>query len=364
MTPRLGRSPKRPHAVVPRLAVTVGALAALATAARADRVTVKGTTLEGTVTGVTAKHVEMKTVYGEGTLTIPVADVEAITTDGRVFVVYGDGRETVGRVFGIRDGALLVGDDPEHVTAVELAAVHRVLDAGTVETSRLGALRRTFSLWAGNVDLSFAATQATTDTTALGIGFRAVRAREPTRLILESAYRYSTQEQRNEVRETITDSLSGLARGEYDFRPRWYAFGSADALYDAIQKLSYRVVPKAGVGYKLVDTEVLLWSAELGFAYVFERFFGGDTNDFASIAVGSELGWTLPYDATLRARADYLPALNDPADYLLRGQLSLAVPLVDFLAFKVSLVDEYDSTPAADTDRNSLATLVGLSLLF
>jgi len=51
-------------------------------------------------------------------------------------------------------------------------------------------------------------------------------------------------------------------------------------------------------------------------------------------------------------------------DFLLRGETSLLVPLISKLSFKVSLVDLYDSSPADDTQKNSLATLVGLSLGF
>jgi len=51
-------------------------------------------------------------------------------------------------------------------------------------------------------------------------------------------------------------------------------------------------------------------------------------------------------------------------DFLLRGETSLLVPLISKLSFKVSLVDLYNSSPADDTQKNSLATLVGLSLGF
>jgi hypothetical protein len=348
-----------------RRAAFILALGTLASAARADRVTVKGTTLEGTVTAVTGKTVEMKTVYGKGTLSIAVDDIEAITTDGRVYVAHGDGEEAVGRILGIREGTLLVGEDPTQAERVDLGTINRVMAAEAVETSRLGRLRRTFSLWSGNFDVSFAATSATVDTTATAVAFRAVRTHAPTRFILEGAYRYGTEKRKDETQSTIADNIYGRVRGEYDFLPRWYAYGSGDVLYDAIQQLSYRAVPTAGVGYAIVDEKTLRWTAEAGGAYVFERYFGGETNDFFSIAFGSELVWSLPRDAELRARADYLPAVSDWAnDYLLRGQLALTVPLIDFLAFKASLIDEYDSTPAPDTDPNSLATLVGLSLLF
>ena len=49
--------------------------------AAADRVTVKGTVLEGTVKSITAKHVVLETVYGKGDLVIKTEDVSAIETD-------------------------------------------------------------------------------------------------------------------------------------------------------------------------------------------------------------------------------------------------------------------------------------------
>ena len=73
-------------------------------------------------------------------------------------------------------------------------------------------------------------------------------------------------------------------RGEYDLTQRLLAFGSADAEYDAIQDLSVRAVPKAGLGYKLYETKTDFFQVEGGGAYVYQRYFGGDTEDYFAIA--------------------------------------------------------------------------------
>jgi len=50
--------------------------------------------------------------------------------------------------------------------------------------------------------------------------------------------------------------------------------------------------------------------------------------------------------------------------YLLRGEAALIIPMVRALSFKASVVDVYNNAPAADAERNSLATMVGLTTEF
>jgi hypothetical protein len=73
-----------------RFARVLAAALALAAPARADKVTVRGITLEGTVLSVTSANVSMKTIYGDGTLTFKIADVTRIETAGRLRVYHGE----------------------------------------------------------------------------------------------------------------------------------------------------------------------------------------------------------------------------------------------------------------------------------
>ncbi|HEV7733938.1 MAG TPA: DUF481 domain-containing protein [Candidatus Binatia bacterium] len=342
------------------LAITLLVLAT----AHADEITVKGDTLKGTVTKVTPETIEFETVYGKGALTIDIADIERVTTDDAQHVFHGDD-ETVGRIVGIESGVLLIGDTPESATRVELASIHSTLPDPVVQKSVLGKLKRRFRYWSGNLDLGFAATQSTVDTTDVGGAFRAERKKAPTRLLLTGDWRYGTQKKRSEERSTLTDQVLGLVRGEYDLTERWFAYGQGDAEYDGIERLSLRAVPQAGVGYRVFKTKDSFVALTGGGGYVYERFFGGDTNDYVTVIFGGEAEIALPYDAVFRASAGYLPSVSDWAnDYLLRSGASLTVPVWEWIAFKASVTDDYDSTPAPDTTRNTLTTLVGLSLLF
>src|SRR5262249_19210218 len=141
-------------------------------------------------------------------------------------------------------------------------------------------MRSMWRYWSGNFDLGFNVQQATTDTTGFLVGFKTVRSKEPTRLTLASSYRYGTQKETGKERPIAQELGLGPVRGEHDITPRFYGFGSGDATYDGVQRLSIRGVPKAGLGYviwedKLDELKRNFLSLEAGPSWVYERYFGG-----------------------------------------------------------------------------------------
>jgi hypothetical protein len=163
-------------------------------------------------------------------------------------------------------------------------------------------------------------------------------------------------------------------RGDYELTARFYSFASGDATYDAIQRLSIRGVPKLGLGYlvweeKLDETRRNFFSVEAGGAWVYEKYFRDprdqDHRDFFAVFFGAGVGYYLPYGAIFSAHVDYLPAIEDfTGDYLLRGEAGLTLPVVDPIAVKLGILDEYDSTPADGAQANALYFTSALSLLW
>ena len=115
-----------------RIVVASLLLALICDAGRADEVTVKGTVLSGTVTAVTSDGIKFDTVYGEGTLTIPYANIERLVTEKDFDTMYGEDGKSVGRLVGFDEGTLLVGEDPESATRIAVATIV----AGNLRTIR------------------------------------------------------------------------------------------------------------------------------------------------------------------------------------------------------------------------------------
>ena len=331
----------------------------------AGEVSVQGEVLQGVVVGVTAEGVQFETIYGKGVILIPYADIERLESDARFVVLYGDAGEARGRLLGASEGELLVGEAPEEVVRVATGEIFRSFGEQEFEDSGLEALRSRYRFWRGNLDFGFAATQATNDTGSVDVGLQVERRKDPTRLLLTGRYRYTVQEKQDEPKDTIENEVRGLLRGEYNITKRFFVFASATAEYDEIESLSIRTVPKGGAGYRIWQSPKGFLSGDVGFAYVYQRFFGGDTEDYTAASLGSEAEYQLPYDAKLTARGEYLPSLEEPTgNYLLRGSAALGVPMLSWLDLKFSVFDEYNNRPAADAKRNKLTFTAGLSLLF
>lgn len=332
---------------------------------RADEVTVKGTVLQGTVTALSATNVEFKTVYGKGTLTIPFADIQNLTTEASCVVYHGEEATSTGRLLGIEKGKLLVGASRATATPVDVSTI--LFMRGT-EAAGVGGLRSQWRHWHGDAEAALHVQRSTTDATGFLLGLNATRAKDRTRFTFGASYRYATEKIHDESRTITQDQLKGLARAEYDFTPSIYGYASGDATYDGIQRLSIRGVPKAGIGYvlwqeKLDEERRNFLQADVGGAWVYERYFGGADRDYVAVAFGALAGYYLPYGAHLGWRLDYLPALdNFTTDYLLRNEAGLTIPLIGVLNGKFSLLDEYQGTPAPDTKHNSLFLTAGLSV--
>lgn len=331
----------------------------------ADEVVSMGTALRGRITSIKGASVTLETAYGSGAVTIKWADVEDIRSDRPFQVLYGEDRECHGPLAGLSGGKLTVGD-----ALVDVATIHSGHPIGDGGPSFRDRMSSTWRYWVGSVDAGVNVQRATTDSTGLVLGLKTQRTKGPTRMMFGAGYRYGTQDEDDGGSKRTMDQALGSLRGEYDFAPRIYGFGSGDLTYDGIQRLSVRGVPKAGVGYviweeKPEDGVRNSLQADLGGAWIYERYFGGDTDQFYSVALGASAGYQLPYRARLDWRLDYLPAVSDfTGDYLLRNEAGVTVPLIGPLATRISLLDEYDSTPADGADSNSLFLTFGLSVLW
>lgn len=349
-----------------RRPLLASALALLcAAAAGAGEVRVKGEALEGNVTGLTSGGLQFETVYGKGAIEIPWSDLERVSSDGEWVVLHGDDGEARGRLLAVEGGMLLIGDDPATAERIDPATIHSSFTLEEYADSTWDALRARYRYWKGDFSLTGGLTQAATDSSNLASDLQITRERQPTRLLLSASYRYSDTKEKGLPRTKNDNAIRGLVRGEYELGERLYTYTSVTGEYDEIQSLSFRTVPKAGIGYRIIKTGKAELNADVGPSYVYERFFGGDTNDYFAIAFGSSCRYDLPISAKFECRGEYLPAVDDWAgNYLLRGYGQVSVPLLEWLSFRLRAEDEYTSQPAEDADHNRLTLTAGLGVTF
>jgi len=370
-----GRWPKVAR-LVSLIGITLVAFAVQASIAAADEVTVKGTVLEGKITKLDGSSITFEPAYGKGSLTIKWEDIQALRSEDPFAVLHGDNEEVDGPLQAFTDGKLVVGPTAETAIAIDATTLFSGFPIGAEGPSFMNRMRSSFRYWSGNFDLGFNLQQATTNTRGFLLSFKTKRTKGPSRFSIGADYRYSTSEEkvrdpmtnvRTDKTTVIQDQFFGFVRQEYDVLTRMYVYGSGDATYDGVQRLSIRGIPKAGVGViiweeKLDETTRNFFQGEVGGGWVYEKYFGGHTNDYGTIAFGLLAGYYLPYDSHFDFKFDYLPAINDFSNYLMRGEVGLTIPVVDPISAKFSLINTYDSTPAPGTKANSLFLAFGISL--
>ena len=346
-------------------AVTVVSLCAAVS--RGDEISASGTTLPGKIVMLSAAGVAFEPAFGKGTLRIAWQEIADARSDGPFQVLFGESGKVHGRLLGMREGRLVVGTAGGAIE-IDPASIYHGQPATNGEPSLQDRLRSAWRYWDGSLDLGFNLQQGATDAVGFLAAIKTRRTKGPTRLSLEAGYRYGTQKPRDQERTRNLDQVLGLARGEYDIFDGVYGYASGDAAYDGVQRLSLRAVPKAGFGYTLwerrtADGKRDFLQADGGGAWVYERFFGGEGNRSFSIAFGALAGYSLPFDTRFDWRLDYLPAADDFAgDYLLRTEGRFTLLLIDPLGLRISVIDEYDSTPADGAQNNSLLLGIGLSV--
>jgi hypothetical protein len=340
------------------------ALLFTAGAASADEIEVDGAVLRGTIDAISADGVAFTPEFTKSSIAVPFAEIDAIRSDSAFLVLYGEDGEANGKLLGIDDGSLLVGDDAATATRVDIATVYSGFGIDG-SLSRLEKLRSQWRYWTAAFDAGFALTNGTTDTSNTALGFRSERRKPGTRFLLGANYLLGTEKQKGQSENTLNNEVHGNTKAEYDLTPKWLLIGAFDAEYDEIERLSYRFIPKAGIGYRLHKSDKGFFQLEGAPAYVGERFFGGEKSNAFAVSFGAEGEYELPYSALLAGRAEYLPAVDDwGGDYLLRSEISLTMPIVSLLNFRAVLADQYDSTPAAGNDYNELQVTLGLSVVF
>ncbi|MCK6553102.1 DUF481 domain-containing protein [Candidatus Binatia bacterium] len=341
------------------LSLAIAICALVAGTAAADEITAKGDLLRGTISDVTSTGVAFTPDYGKGDITIEYSDIQNLKTDAPMHVLHGEDATTVAPISGYSDGKLLMGDTQVPVDSIAWSVTQKRYD-----DSMMVRLRQRLRFWTGNFDIGFSYTAATINTSQILVGLGATRTKGPFKLGLGASTRYGTQKPQDKSQTTTQNDVRGIIRGDYSFTDNFFGFTAADALYDAIQKLSIRTAPRAGLGYKVYNTKTAYLQFEAGAGYLYERYFGGSTNDYPTAVFGVEAYKELPRDARFKFRTDYLPAFGEWADnYLLRTDASLLIPFWDPFAIKFTLLNEYDSTPAPDTKYNSLALFAGFTVV-
>ncbi len=321
-----------------------------ASLAHADTVVLSnGDTLNGKVGLVTSSELKFNSpAFGD--VTIPLKNIKSYKIDEPTRVQPRGEQAVSGPVSG----------DATSVTVGE-----RKYDAKDIK-----AINPPKQEWTGAIVANFALARGNTNRFVIGSEANAALRRDDAvfndRISFGGGYNYGESGGGPGGEDKVTDTDNWNVFGKYDsyWDEKWYGYANAKLEHDRIAALYYRIAPGVGVGYQWFETEKMKFRTEAGLTYIHEEFDPSGTNDSLAVRFAYAYDNKLTDDLSLFHTLEYLPAIDDPADYILNTDLGLRANLTaDFFA-QFKILYKRDSTPAEGSLENDLLYTIGVGWNF
>jgi putative salt-induced outer membrane protein YdiY len=156
------------------------------------------------------------------------------------------------------------------------------------------------------------------------------------------------------------------------FKNDLFYYGTFSADYDRPRQIRNRWIPSAGYGYKLKFAKDTWLEPSAGLGYVATTYTDElyPDKDFAAASINLSGKYSvdeLPYINSLIVDGFmmYYPSLENLAeDWVLRSNLTFAVPLFDFFSVKLAFDLKNDSNPDPSVGNNKTTTKLLFGLDF
>jgi putative salt-induced outer membrane protein YdiY len=196
--------------------------------------------------------------------------------------------------------------------------------------------------WTAGLELGINGSEGNNNVLSLRTGGHLKR--ETNRWKLDSSLAYNKNHS-NGV-ETQNNGKLDLRLDRILAESRWTLFVLENLIYDEFQAYDVQLSLNTGVGYRVVDTEIVDLISRLGAGAT--REFGGVDNEWKPQALfGFDYEEKISKSQRIVAKVDYFPEWEDYRNYRVVTDLGWQIDLdrPKNVSVKLSLVDRYDSTP-------------------
>jgi len=351
-----------------------------AAVAAADQVTLKnGDRLTGTIVSGDGKTLLLKTEFA-GDITIHWDAITTIESAQNLNLTLKDGSRLAGKVT-TQDGKFVVAGTAapasgasapkDVIVAVRNDAEQKAFDA---QAEKMAHPKFTY-FWGGLFDMGLALTQGNSSTGTFTLSAKAVRATPRDKITLYSTYIYGNDSSTSPSR-TTANALSAGIRGDYNFRPAFFAFGTADFETNALQHLDLRTVFGGGFGYHAIKTARSTFDVFGGITYDRDSFgtytltnptpppplttIAASVQNSAEAVVGEEFDSKLNKSTMLTERFSLYPNMSHTGDYRFQFDSTVAMQLKNWLSWHLTFSDHFISYPPPGLLGNDILLSTGL----
>lgn len=336
-----------------------------------DTIVVHGMVLHGRVMGLGPEKLSFRLLYSEGLNHIAYKDIESIVTKYNYHISFKR-MDIEGRVIGIEDNKYLKVLEDEHERTIKIADIDNFVMSVSDDASFENRVRNKIPYLKGNINVGFEIETSGNQKNELDVLLNLSHKQAEHEVKFYLNYEHDTSETVDTDKVVNKDELTAILSYRNYFKNNQFYFTTLAADYDRPRHIQNRWIPSAGYGYRF-NFDKNRWlepSAGLGYVtttytdnlYPDKNFAAGALTLTGKYQIDDvALINTLIIDGFLL----YYPSLEDLAeDWVLRSNLTFAIPLFDFFSVKLSFDLRNDSNPDPSVGNNKLTTKMLFGLDF
>jgi len=209
--------------------------------------------------------------------------------------------------------------------------------------------------WSGDMSLGFAMTRGNSETLSVTLSFGLKKKFSDKLEWLNSGFYLYNQEKNKKSAE----SMGFTTRLNWLNSKRFYSYYEFQVLRDIFKAYNYRLIPGAGLGYKLVELKSFGFTLYGGLTQVITNYRSTSGNEsFTGVKVGDQLTWKITATTELNQMAEFISSLSKMEEFFIRFEVGLAAAISKKWALSFSFVNTYDSKPPKDEIKKNDAVLI------
>jgi putative salt-induced outer membrane protein YdiY len=216
--------------------------------------------------------------------------------------------------------------------------------------------------WGGDASVGLALARGNTETTNLSFTLSANGPLSPS--IDNSNKAFFLLNKEGDI--TNAESMGLESQIQWKHSGRFFSYYGIQGLRDRFKNYSYRILPGAGLGYKIITKGNLQLSASAGISQVFTKYYDSEeTESFTGITLGNQITWKISPTAEISQTLSLNADISELDHTFLQFEISLASAITKGLSVKLTLMDKYDSHPIGEgIKKNDVSFIAGLSAKF
>src|SRR5262249_55058266 len=190
------------------------------------------------------------------------------------------------------------------------------------------------------------------------------------RNIVDYSVDYGHTEKKNATtgqEESVTSAnrMEASDKTDFDFGKRkFYAYNLGAVGYDEIRKIDLHYEVGPGVGYHLLTRTNFVMNNELGINYQVQDRSDNTSTEKFYFRLAEDFTWKVNKTLTFTEKFEFFPRVENLGEYRSRFESTLSYGIWQNISLNLSVLDLYDTEPAANVPNNDLQVRSSLGFTF